>query len=488
MSAARPAEPLTLHEDDLLDLLRPRTVAVAIVASVIFALASLHGLGKPMILAVVGIGSIVAIFSPVNGFVLCVFLFAFRNEAYSVGPLKAADPLFAITVVSWTVHALLQNKLRLHYSMLIVILYMAAGILSGLAAQWTSNYAMQAVRLTYIVVIYMLALQMMGSRRVLLASVKAFSAAALVMATCSVVGFLNNYVLHGNGVPFIDPVGRFGVQSIAVDPLRVSSFMIFPMLLMGTLQQTARTSRERRMATMLFWFGMSACALSFSRSAVLQIVPGLLVLWLLTGRHLGKIVGMASVVGILVLAVSYMPMDNALVQKYGLNRWAVAGQLASSRTEPRAAVGQTGLKVFEEYPLLGVGLANFLPRYFEFRDPWLVSGWLYWQQKSNNSAYLQVVTETGLVGTACLFLMLGYFIVLGRRVTLQARWENDRTRYLLAAAALGGFVAQVVAGVALELFSHNHVWIIMAILAVLDRPRRSRQVAQLDTTPLARTG
>lgn len=488
MNAARALEPLRLQDDDLLDLLRPRNVAVALVLSAFFAVASLHNLGQPIILLVIGLGSIVAIFSPSTGFTLCVFLFAFRNEAFSIGPMKAADPLFAVTVASWTIHALLQNKLRLHYSMLIVALYMGAGILSGISAQWVSNYGMQAIRLTYLIVIYILALQMMGSRQMLLASVKAFSAAALVMATCSVIGFVSNYILHGNGVPFIDPVGRFGVQSIAVDPLRVSSFMIFPMLVMATLQQRARSGRERRIATLLFWFGMSACALSFSRSAVLQIGPALLVLWLLTGKHLAKIVGLVSVVAVFVLAVSFMQMDSAVVQKYGLSRWAVAGQLASSRTEPRETVGETGLKVFEAYPVFGLGLANFLPRYFEYRDPWTATGWLYSQQHSNNSAYLEAITETGLFGTCCLFVMLGYFCVLGRRVARQARRDNDPVRYLLAVAALGAFVAQVVAGIALELFSHNHVWIIMAILATLDSRRPARLELPTKAAPVAQTG
>ena len=62
--------------------------------------------------------------------------------------------------------------------------------------------------------------------------------------------------------------------------------------------------------------------------------------------------------------------------------------------------------------------------------------------------------------------------MLGRRVVRLARKDQDRPRYLLAAAALGAFVGQLLAGIALDLMSHNHVWIIMAVLAVLDRPRR----------------
>lgn len=488
MTAARIMEPLRLRDDDLLDLLRPRTVAVAVVASVIFAFASLHGLGKPLMFMLVGVGSVAAIFSPTTGFTLCVFLFAFRNQAFSLGALKVADPLFAVTVASWTIHALLQGRLRLHYSMIIVALYLAAGILSGLAAQWGGYYVADAIRLVYIVVIYLLALQMMGSRPMLLATVKAFCAAALVMAMCAVVGCVSRYVLHGPGDPFLDETGRFGMQSIAVDPLRISSFMIFPMLVMAGLQQRGRTPGERRVATLLFWLGMLACALSFSRSAVLQIVPALLVMWLLTGRHLPKLVALVGGVGALVLAVTLMPMDSPVVQEYGLNRWAVAGKLASERTEPREVIWQTGMKVVAEYPILGLGLNNFPARYFEFRDPWLTRGWIYWQQKANHSTYMGALTESGLVGLSCLLLMMGYFVLLGRRVVLLARADADRTRYLLAAAALAAFVAQLVAGIALELLSHNHVWIIMAIMAVLDRPRASRLALQTEKPRLARTG
>jgi hypothetical protein len=44
------------------------------------------------------------------------------------------------------------------------------------------------------------------------------------------------------------------------------------------------------------------------------------------------------------------------------------------------------------------------------------------------------------------------------------------------------------AGIALELFSHNHVWIIMAMLAVLDRPAASQPAPLAETAPLVQTG
>jgi O-antigen ligase len=264
------------------------------------------------------------------------------------------------------------------------------------------------------------------------------------------------------------------MKSIAVDPLRVSSFMIFPMMLVAGLQQRAATPGARRIAGLLFWLGFVTCLLSFSRSSFLQILPALTVMWLLTSRHLRKLLLIVGAVLFALVAVAFMNPSNPLVKQYGLQRWAIAGKLASEHAEPREVIWAAALKAFEQNPLTGIGLNNFLPRYFEFRDPWLASGWIYWNQKATHSTYMEALVNTGVLGLTCCLLMMGYFVVLGWKVARQARADGDIARYLIVAAAVAAFAGQIVGGIALDLLSHNHVWIIMATLAVLDSHRPSQ--------------
>jgi O-antigen ligase len=222
----------------------------------------------------------------------------------------------------------------------------------------------------------------------------------------------------------------------------------------------------------LFWLGFVACALSFSRSMVLQVVPALFVMWVLTRRQLGRLLFIVLGGLALLYVLSYMPLDSAVAQQWGLQRWAIAGRLAEDHTEPREVIWRASMRAFASNPIIGVGVGNFMARYFEFREIWETSGYLVVQQRGNHSMYLAALTETGLVGTSAMLVMLGYFLWLGRRVVRQARSDGDLSRYLVGAAILAAYVGEVCGGIALQLLTHNYVWAIIALLPLLDAPRR----------------
>lgn len=472
MTAATAEGPLRLQPEDLLDVLRPRVLIPALAASGFFGLACLYAhAGRWLLLGVVACGSLVALVSPSWGFALCVFLFAFRNDAFAAGELKIADPLFAITALSWCLHALLERRLRWHWVFVPLGLFVCTSLLSGLMAMYPDRFVLDVVRLLYLVLILVLGVQIMTTREALLRSVKAFLAAGLVMAVCSVLGLLAKYVLHGDAVPFADSGGRLGFQSIAVDPLRVPSFLIFPLLVAAALQQRGRNRYERWTAGALVWLGIAASLLSVSRSAVLQLLPGLFIMWWLTRHHFRKL-ALLSVATLLVVGfLSLSSLSPTLIKKYRLDRYALAGQVAAGHTEPRLVIWSASLKAFQSSPWIGVGLDNFKSRYFEFRDPWLARGWLYWNTKGSHSAYLAQMAETGVLGTTTFLAVLVVYLVLGRRLLRRARAEGNVAQYTLLAACYGAYVGQLAAALALELFAHNHVWVLLAFMTVLDQPR-----------------
>lgn len=472
-------------ERDLLGALRPRALGTALLLSVAFGLAAMKTpLATPLIWSAVGVACLVAVLSPTLGFVLCVFLFGFRNDAFSLAGINPADPLFAVFSVSWCSHALLKNRLRWHWTFVPVGLYLLASLLSGLKAIIVPSFLVDVVRFVQLLLILILGAQVVTTRREINLAVKAFLAAGLVLAVCSGLGALDYFVLHGKGAPFVDEGGRFAFKSICVDPLRVSSFLSFPLFMIAAMQQMGRTRYQRGVAAGLFWLGIAACVLSLSRSAIFQIIPGLLVLWWLTRHHRGKLLLIAGGTAAVLLVIAFFPMDSEFARANRLDRWAVAGKLAQDHSEPRVALWDASFQAFKSSPWIGVGMDNFPERYLEFRDLWLTYGWIYWSPKRpSHSAYIAQLAETGIVGTTAFLGLLASFLVLGRRVVRQARAEGDRGRYLLGAACLASFVGQMVAGIGLELFAHNHVWVIMVIMAVLERSGQVQLVGEAEPVP-----
>jgi len=485
--------PLRLAEDDLLSILRPRALVSFTALTFLFAaVCLLAGAGKWLLLGVVGLGAVLAVLSPEYAFALCIFMFAFRNEAFSLGPLKIADPLYAITAFCWLVHLFYRGKLRLHMALLVVGIYACTDILSGLAARSVGAYAGELIRQMYLISIFVLATQIMGNRKTFLLCVKAFLAAGLVMALCSYAGLIDKFVLHGSGAPFFDvSIGghaRFGFCSIAVETERVPSYLIFPMAMMAGLQSLARTRYERWISGVLFWVGFGACALSFSRASVLYIVAALVVMWVLTRHHLSKLMMIAAALAAVLLFVTFIPPDSPLVEQYNLQRWAVAGKLTQEHQEPRAVVWDTCLRAFRSSPIIGIGLDNVLARSMEFRDPWLAYGILQYLGKPPHSAYIGALAETGIVGTIALLIMLGYLLQLGRRGVRAARLDGDRARYVLAAAVFAGFVAQLAGALTFQVFTSNHVWVRMSFLIPLGRfvkPAAPEAAAEEPVAPAA---
>ena len=74
-----------------------------------------------------------------------------------------------------------------------------------------------------------------------------------------------------------------------------------------------------------------------------------------------------------------------------------------------------------------------------------------------------------MLGTITLLLLLGYLLQLGRRGLRAARAEGDRMKFILAAAVFGAFVAQIAGGLTFQVFTSNHVWVLMSFLVPLGR-------------------
>lgn len=186
-------------------------------------------------------------------------------------------------------------------------------------------------------------------------------------------------------------------------------------LTMGLLVSAAATSvrptTTNRVITVLC--GASA-VLVVSRSAVVSIVVGFLVLGLALDRR-QRIRG--ALLGIAVLLAAFM-LRPGLLGTIGRMFTGIGGDAsARSRTDSYAYA----IQAFTSHPVVGKGFGTFLPKYRILDNQWLLSA-----------------IEVGVVGVAAMLLLMGAVVAAGLRAE---RWLPDRADRVAVRSLTASIVA-----------------------------------------------
>jgi hypothetical protein len=233
----------------------------------------------------------------------------------------------------------------------------------------------------------------------------------------------------------------YRTNALTLDPNHLGIMLIVPILtLLPIYLRLERGHRLRTPIALVLAFLAIVELSTLSRSGILGIVAGLLVLAIPYRRHLLKprlLVPIALVVAVVAIVVS--------------QRTAFFETVLSSRTSIGGGSTRVHLEIYEllppvigEQPLFGLGLNTF-STYYEF-----VTGKSNW---GPHSYYVALLTETGIAGTAVflaylvyLFRRLGVLRRLGRALTHAGDALANRVRPLawgLTAALVGTLVANV---------------------------------------------
>jgi len=123
--------------------------------------------------------------------------------------------------------------------------------------------------------------------------------------------------------------------------------------------------------------------------------------------------------------------------------------------EQRLDLVTAGFYMYEEYPVLGVGLSNFgylYPYYTQFGAETL--GWDPAAEKNiPNNIYSEVTTETGTIGTLVFSAFCGYMVLLYRK----------GPRGITQQVMLAGFLSLFVSWLAYPTFSILFQWVFFAV-------------------------
>lgn len=187
---------------------------------------------------------------------------------------------------------------------------------------------------------------------------------------------------------------------------------------------------------------------------------------------------------ILIALLLFIPLLYLLPQTYIQRLETISNILPWSSEAPRelALRGRlselaVGWQMFQDHPFLGVGLNNYPAHYLDYSgsvglDPRL-------EARSAHNLYLQVATETGLLG----LLAFGAILWLAFRVLLRApaefrRLALDDTAEIARAFTIG-LVGYFVAATFLHAAYPRYMWLLLGIaFAIPNIVRHERQARQ----------
>jgi O-antigen ligase len=187
----------------------------------------------------------------------------------------------------------------------------------------------------------------------------------------------------------------------------------------------------------LFWTLLT----TLSRGAWVGLCFGLVAMGVAFGKRAYAVLGVLFAVGVAVLllgAAGALPAP--ITERFG----QLAGQL--SIFDPRGVVPtpddynvvsrmvhwQTAGNMFLASPWIGVGIGNYNLLFVKFG----VQGWPFSAGHAHNY-YLQLLAETGLVGTTFYIVLLITALVVGVRALLNARAARDAYGEAVVIGALG---------------------------------------------------
>lgn len=280
----------------------------------------------------------------------------------------------------------------------------------------------------------------------------------------------------GEAQQFVRAYGTFGQPNSFAGYMNMAWPLAFALAVVATMAQLRAHKWSVRSwgALALIWavVGVLVAALgaSFSRGAWLGAMIGLLGMIALLGRQMAQWMIAVLLAGVLLVVIGRPWLPPALTARVAsITRSISLFDASAVEVTPenfavveRMAHIQAGWRMFEAYPLTGIGPGNYSIAYNDFA----IGSWFVSRGHAHNY-YLHIAAETGLIGLLAYLALIGsagYLVIQARRHA-QGIWQ----RSLLIGC--GGIVAAVAGH---NLFENLHVLSmgihIAAVWGLLDLP------------------
>ena len=215
----------------------------------------------------------------------------------------------------------------------------------------------------------------------------------------------------------------------------------------------------------LLFFGL---ALTFSRTGVLAMVLGLLVVGYRIARE-KRVASLLVALAVLVLIAAVLPETF----------WARVGTIAPSMEGRRESFGTRvdlwalAGQMIRDHPITGVGLGNFATATMRYAH-----GEYLMSRLVAHNAYISVAAETGLVGV-CLFLALhGLAFQSLHRARSAGAMLNDPPLKMMSIAAEGCLIAIMFSALSVSSEGLKYLWLFFGLAASLGRIAAQSRVTE----------
>ena len=168
--------------------------------------------------------------------------------------------------------------------------------------------------------------------------------------------------------------------------------------------------------------------------------------------------GIKAMIGILIVGWTlYSVLPEQMLEEYN-----TAGEDETS--ENRLVLWEFGLKVAGDYPVLGVGLENWLDYCF-FVNPNGLSELTTCQETHNT--YIEALVETGVIGLVFFIVILIFMFVQNARTRANAEHHDNKFIWYMAHGLDGGLVGCMVSSIFISVLFYPMVWVQLALTVAL---------------------
>jgi O-antigen ligase len=248
------------------------------------------------------------------------------------------------------------------------------------------------------------------------------------------------------------------VQSVALEPLFFANFLLIPIFLTaGKYLKSEKIFEKYWLILALF---LTAFVLTVSRGAYLALgISGVIfIMFLLAHKHFKKVLGIISAL-IIAIAISFCGikyLNGNLAGEYALNHSVSYLQDTESDSSAldRIRTFRLAWDYFKERPALGNGLGSF-----GFIVPMLGAD----KYQTVNNIYLEILTETGVIGALLFALFIIYYVLTSiAAIRKNKKGINRLSSYGLLLGILAIFIQY-------NFFSTLYIIYVWAFMALLRR-------------------
>jgi len=460
-----------------------RDVVIAIAAGVlVFGLMLTGGIGAALVAAVLLVVVGVGLAKPDIATVAVVFVIYADLAAVAVRshgiPKLLTISFFLLLLLPVAYHVIVRHaRLRTDAVLGMMLAYLAVQVASAVFARDVARSMQTIVSFaTEGIAVYFLLLNAIRTPAILRRCLWMMLAAGMLLGSVSILqnrahrydsdfgGLALTRLVTTNSAPAIsDDEGRDVDQETrprALGPIGDANFyaqMMVVLLPIAVLRLWAERKRfPRRLALASLVPIIGGVVLTFSRGAAVAAVffcCALLALRYLKLRH--AVVPLIAVIIIVALTPAYVSRLSTLmkIDSPGMRS-------ADSSIRERSTIYLSGIRIFLDHPLLGVGIGQapeYLPEYSNY------SGHSRLHRKMGpHNMYLESLAETGVLGFAALMAMIT--LVIRRMWRLRQYWKIRNPEYAHTATSLLLAIAVfLVTGLFLHLAYARYFWLLFAM-------------------------